>query len=183
MSWQALVDCAGGRPNPSLVFGDPALARQVLAEHLAGAVDGAVTSYLDGDDHAELARSLLTLLRPPAAADRCFATFRDADVPLGRRQAAVDLLRVVADARALDWIGELLADPDGEIQRCGALVLEGLIRREQVELADADPLLEAAERHPNRAVHEAMHWLREELDRRRRHAAPDPLGARAERFG
>lgn len=170
MSWDELVEACAGRPNPEPVFGDPALARAVLADHLGSVTAvAAVYAYVTGSEGAELARSLLGLLRPPSAAMACYEIYGDANQPIEHRRAAVELVRVVADARALPWVDEWLGDPDEEIQHWGASVLDRLVWEGVVELARAEPLIQRAEAHDNRRVRDRMLWLREELYRRKRY--------------
>ena len=49
---------------------------------------------------------------------RCHEIFK-ADEPLDDRRAAVELLRVVADRRVLDWVPALRGNPDPDIQTWG----------------------------------------------------------------
>ncbi len=162
-----LVRIGAGRPNPESTFGDPALARVVLAEWMGEqAFKDLVHAYVRGDPTAELARSVLALVRPAAAMHACYAVF-DGDGAIEGRRAAVELLRVVADAQALDWIDQFLDDPDPEIQRWGALVLDRLVYDELVEPEAAEPAISAGEMHENPRVREQMRWIREALYRRR----------------
>jgi hypothetical protein len=81
------------------------------AERLATAVD----HYIAGRPGSELARSVLWLLHPWASMLRCREIY-DSSHDIHARRSAVELLRVVADARVLPWVDDFLADPDPDIQ-------------------------------------------------------------------
>ena len=72
---------------------------------------------------------------------RCYEIFESGEA-LDDRRAAVELLRVVADRRALAWIPELLADEDAEIQAWGAGVLDQMIWSELIDADEAEDLLQ-----------------------------------------
>jgi hypothetical protein len=144
-------------------LGSDALARQALerivgAEHLADAVE----HYVSRRPGSELVRSVLWLVRPWAAIVRCRAIF-DADASLDRRRMAVELLRVVADRRALGWIDDFLSDPDPEIQRWGLGVLDQLVFSELVGEDDCAGLLARASQHANPRVRAAAAEIRARL--------------------
>jgi hypothetical protein len=68
------------------------------------------------------------------------------------RRSAVELLRVVADGRALPWVSEFLDDEDAQIQTWGIGVLDQLLWSELVEPEEAEEVLERAARHENESV-------------------------------
>jgi hypothetical protein len=167
--WNDLVALATQHAASGDVFGDPTLARLVLAEQLGEQLlRDAVDTYTRGGNGTELARSLLALLAPAASALYCH-TLASQSRDVEQRRAAVELLRVVADASALSWIEGYLEDEDSEIQRWGMAVLDALIWRGQVEPADVETILTRGELHPNPRVREQARWSREELARRARH--------------
>jgi hypothetical protein len=60
---------------------------------------------------------------------------------------------VVADRRVLEWIPEFLASGNVGVRVCGiGIVDQLLIMQEDIELAEAMPLLETALRDPDEAV-------------------------------
>lgn len=78
------------------------------------AIHQAMDYYVAWKPEAELARNVLWRLRPWSVMQRCYEIYHfSADIE--QRGVAIDLLRVVADERALDWIEEFLADPNDGI--------------------------------------------------------------------
>jgi len=63
------------------------------------------------------------------------------------RRNAVELLRVVADRRALPWVSDFLDDTDFQVQSWGVGVLGQLLWSELIEPEEAEELLERAARH------------------------------------
>ena len=94
----------------------------------------------------------------------CYEIYKsDGDVET--RRMTVELLRVVADERALGWVAEFLEDEDSGIQAWGIEVLEQLISSGSVEGEDAKQLLLKAEAHANIHVRERGALIRENLNR------------------
>jgi hypothetical protein len=122
----------------------------------------AVDYYVSLRPGFELARGVLWQLRPWSAMKRCYEIFASG-APLDDRRSAVELLRVVADRRAVIWIPELLADDDAGIQVWGAGVLDQLLLSGLIEPGEAEDLLQAAERHANPSVRETAKSVREFL--------------------
>lgn len=159
IDWQALADGIGAGPDSS---GDR-IARRAIAFLLGDeAIRGAVDWYVEGRPASEHARAVLRLLQPDAARPRCLELYRTDPDP-ERRYLAVELLRVVATADDLPLVGEFLADADPAIQTWGIGVLDQLLLRGQIDAADAEPLLRAAEHHPNPQVREKHTHLRDFL--------------------
>jgi len=90
------------------------------------AIRQSVDYYIALKPEAELARQVLWRLRPWSAMQRCYEIYHS-DADIEHRRTAIELLRVVADERALDWIEEFLADPDQGIQGWGIGVLDQLL--------------------------------------------------------
>ena len=109
-----------------------------------------------------LARSVLGLLRPPSAMDRCREIYLTSDDVLDRR-AAVELLGVVAVAQALEWVPAFLADPDLDIQGWGIGVVDQLLMSNVVDFEDCLTFLDAAEAHSNEDVKEKAREIREQF--------------------
>jgi hypothetical protein len=70
------------------------------------------------------------------------------------------LLRVVADHRTLNWVGEFLDDPDEIVQSWGIGVLDQLLWRDLVLPEEAESLLIRAEGHANPVVREKAGSIR-----------------------
>jgi len=167
IDWQALAQQLGTirdvSPDGQMELGSGELARQALEQIVGvGHFADAVEHYVSGRPGSELARSVLWLVRPWAATVRCRAIF-DADPSLERRRRAVELLRVVADRRALGWIDDFLSDPDEEIQMWGVGVLDQLVFSELVAEEDCAGLLGRASRHTNPRVRAVAAEIRARL--------------------
>lgn len=113
----------------------------------------AVEHYVAMAPGFELARSVLRLLRPWSAMAHCHGIFRSRS-SIQTRRSAVELLRTIADRRALPWVLEFLADGDPEIQYWGiSLVLE-LSYTEALDPDHVAPILDAAREQANERVRE-----------------------------
>jgi hypothetical protein len=134
------------------IIGEDALRRSV--DHVVARRPG-----------SELARSVLWQLRPWSAMSYCYEIFKEPG-DLENRRAAVNLLRVVADHRALPWIKGFLDDRDTGIQRCGVGVLDQLLWSELVEPEDTEELIKPAETHSDEYVRERAEFIRRYLQDR-----------------
>jgi len=123
------------------------------------ALRSAVDHYVRLEPGAELARMVLWQLHPWSAMERCYEIAKTAP-SVEERRAAVELLRVVADRRALPWVGELLGDDDAEVQIWATGVLDQLLWSELIEPEEAEDLLRAAEQHTNPSVPERAAFIR-----------------------
>jgi hypothetical protein len=146
------VRADGGRTE----FGSRALALAAVesligAERLATAVD----HYIAGRSGSELARSILWLLHPWSSMLRCREIY-ESDRDINARRSAVELLRVVADDRALPWVNDFLADPDPEIQSWGMLIVDQLLVGNLAERDECEPFLARGRLHPNARVRETV---------------------------
>ena len=113
----------------------------------------------------ELARAVLWQLHPFSAMLRCYEIFKSSESCESRR-AAVELLRVVADGRAVTWISEFLEDEDALVQVWGIGVLDQLLWSNLIETESAEMLLRTAEQHRNHSVREQAAFIRSYLDSR-----------------
>jgi hypothetical protein len=118
----------------------------------------------------ELVRSVLWVLRPWSAMVRCYELAQSPN-DIETRRSAVELLRAVADRRALPWISEFLDDPDSQIQLWGIGIVDQLLFSDLVEPGEAEELLKRAEHHENSAVREQAESTRGYLRRREQEAA------------
>jgi hypothetical protein len=124
-----------------------------------------VEYYIAGGPGSELARSVLWQLRSWGAMNHCYEIFKSSR-PLDERRMAVELVRVVADNRALPWVDEFLKDPDAGIQLWGAGLLDQLLWSELIEPTAAEPQLRIAEVHDNEGVVERARFIRDFLQSR-----------------
>lgn len=163
--WEALARAAGSLGEFSETSGTDdarrALTRILSEENLVGAVD----YYISGRPGSELARSVLRLLRPSCAMQRCYEIYRS-DSALPRRRTAVELVRFICDKQALPWVSEFLADPDDVVQMWGAGVVDQLLWDHSVEVEEVAPLLEQLGGHPNPQVRERYAFIQEYLQDR-----------------
>ena len=89
----------------------------------------------------------------------CYEIFKGPQA-IETRRTAVELVRVVADRRALPWISEFLEDKDADIQACGVGVLDQLLWSELIEPEEAEDLLRTAEQHENELVRKRAEFIR-----------------------
>ncbi len=162
-AWEALAeqlgaveDTAHGRAER----GSDDLARAAI-EKILGEDEfrAAVDHYVARGRGSELARSVLWLVRPDSAMQRCREISTESTDPEARR-AAVELLRVVADRRALPWVSGYLDDPDEGVQQWGIGIVDQLLFSDLIEPEDAEPLLRRAEEHPNAEVRAQAEGIR-----------------------
>ena len=120
-----------------------------------------VDYYIEHRPGSELARLVLWRLRPWSAMSRCWEVFKGLD-EIEARRTAVELLRVVADRRALPWISEFLEDTDALIQTWGVGVLDQLLWSELIGQEEAEAVLRT-EQHSNESVRERAEFIRSYL--------------------
>jgi hypothetical protein len=125
----------------------------------------AVEYYVTFKPGSELARSVLWMLHPFSAMQHCYDIYKS-DAPIQERRQAVELLRVVADRRAVGWIAEFLKDEDEEIQGWGAGVLDQLLWSDLVFQEEVEDLLQMAESHENSGVRDTAEFIKGFLQRR-----------------
>lgn len=123
------------------------------------ALRDSVEYYIAGGPGSELARHVLWQLRPQSAMNHCYEIFKSSR-PIYERRMAVELVRVVADRRALPWIKEFLTDPDVGIQLWGVGLLDQLLFSRLVEPLDAESPLTMAEAHSSNGVVETALFIR-----------------------
>src|SRR6266511_3757860 len=119
------------------------MARLALDEIIGAEVfRSAVDHYVSRAPGAELARHVLWLVHPWSAMERCHEIYTERS-ELGACRNAIELLRVVADRRALPWIATYLADEDPEIQCWAAGIVDQLLFSDLVEVEECEFLLRA----------------------------------------
>jgi hypothetical protein len=160
IDWEGLSKSLGLPLGGSEIGGDH-FARLAISELLGTrALTEAVDYFVHRGPGAELTRSVLRLLRPAAAIERCLYIYQSA-ADIDVRRASVELLRFIDDGRALPAIKRFLADSDETIQNWGASLLDQLLSSQLITLAEADECLCAAEQHENPAVRQIARWIRE----------------------
>ena len=147
VDWTALAErlgtitwTEGGRSE----LGGTRVARKALAELLGEELlVSAVEHYLRHEPGDETARSVLLELKPPTAMDRCLAVF-ESDPDIDRVRTAVELLRWVADQRALAWYPSIMAHEDEIVRAWGTRLIDQLWMSGELEAEDAMPYLMSA---------------------------------------
>lgn len=113
----------------------------------------AVHYYLSRRQGGELLRAVLWQLHPYSAMQECYDVFRNSQDPQEKRDA-IELLRVVADARAIKWIPEFLQSDDEGIQNWAIGIVDQLIFSGLCHEEDVGHILKAGTEHANEYVRE-----------------------------
>ena len=82
------------------------------------------------------------------------------------RRTAVELLRVVADRRALPWVQEFLQDPDPVIQQWGMGLVDQLSWSRLINPDQTRSILDSARQHENSHVREKISFIESYLKER-----------------
>ncbi|MBL8152019.1 MAG: hypothetical protein JNN15_19030 [Blastocatellia bacterium] len=125
----------------------------------------AVEYYITGKPGSELVRSVLSHIRPWSAMKHCYDIYKS-DINIENKRVAIELLRVIADNRALEWIPEFLEDQDPDIQNWGLGVLDQLLWLRLVTPEEADRYLQIAEKHKSFHVREKLEFIKAYLKKR-----------------
>jgi hypothetical protein len=159
IDWTTLVKQLGLLANGGEMSssGDARRALEILIGEPA--IRASVDHYITRAPGSELARSVLWLMRPWSAMVYCYDIWKSSR-SIEDRRTAVELLRVVADDRALNWVGQFLEDADEPIQIWGAGVLDQLLWSNLVEPEEAELVLVRAENHSSAAVRERVGFIR-----------------------
>jgi hypothetical protein len=170
VNWESLAEQLGliedGTSGWTGERGSSKFARIAIEQVLGqDEMRAAVDFYVAGRRGSELARSVLWLLRPGSAMQRCREISTESTDPEERR-TAVELLRVVADDRALPWISTYLDDEDEGVQTWGVGILDQLLFSGLIDEQAAEDLLRRAEDHANPRVRERAQEIREFLQAR-----------------
>lgn len=136
-------------------------AREALELLLGEAtIRQAVDHYIAGRDGAELARSVLWLLRPWSGMQYCYEIYQS-NADIETKRFAIELLRVMADRRVLPWIEDFLNDADEGIQNWGIGVIDQMAFKDLVSESEVQTLLNKSARHPNPNVRRMTQLIRE----------------------
>lgn len=159
ISWKTLAEHLGTLRDDGEVGGSN-YARQAI-EVLIGeeSLRQAVEYYIAGEPGSELARAVLWEIQPWSAMEHCYDIYKS-DSDIGKRRMAVELLRVVADRRAIGWITEFLDDKDQEIQMWGMGLLDQLVSSGSISELEAEELLEKVDTHANPSIREIAKSVR-----------------------
>jgi len=160
VNWEQMAREVGSLVVDGRESGGTHYARAALSNLLGNKVIVEAVGYcLELGPGSELARSVLSLIKPPAAMMECYRVFRDSADPV-ERGCAVSLLRDVADGTALGWLDAMLNDPEPGIQQGGAALLAELVWDGRVEPEEAEPWVVKAEGHDNPDVRRVARQMR-----------------------
>lgn len=164
IDWVAVAETLGTIQQNGEI-GSSRLASEAL-ELILGeeAIRATVDHYISLQKGFELARSVLWLLKPWAAMQRCFELYNESS-EIEVRRSAVELLRVVADSRVLPWIEEFLSDPDEGVQNWGAGIVDQLLFSHLVKPEACKELLEEMKTHENQEVRRMHAYILDFLSR------------------
>lgn len=141
--------------------GGDSYARRAIVEILGQEeISRLVDHYVNFNPGAELVRSILWLLQPREAMERCYAIYSE-DPNVERRRCAIELLRNIADKQALKWIEEFLKDTDEDIQNWAIGIIDQLLVREVISFDEATPFLVLGEAQMNAYVRDKILFIRE----------------------
>ncbi len=170
LDWEKLARDVGSLREDG-EHGSDDLAKRALAMTLGDdAIKNAVDHAISLRPGFNLARSVLWLLRPWAAMERCKEIY-DSEADAQVKASAVQLLSSAADHRALPWVEEFLAHEDASIQSCGADLLDQLLWCGFVEPSECRELLEAMREHSCESVREKHDWIQRYLSERKEDAS------------
>lgn len=167
IDWSALADQLGCNSGCGSLCAKEALA-EILGEE---AVQEAVEHYISGKPGDELARFVLWQIHPWSGMQYCYRIYKTDPNP-DRRTTAVELLRVLADRRALPWIQEFLDDPSPGVQLWGARVVDQLLWSELIDPEEVRELLDLMRQHPHDGVRECYEFIQEYLIERSTESPP-----------
>ena len=118
----------------------------------------AVRHYVSGGSGSELLRGVLWQLHPYSAMQECYRLFKTEN-DIQTKRDAVELLRVVADHRALKWVPEFLAYDDQGVQNWGIGVIDQLVLSDLCDVDDVSSILQIAKDHENVHVREKAEYI------------------------
>lgn len=114
--------------------------------------------YIDGRPGSELLRGVLWKIHPWCAMEECYQVFKTHQ-DVQHKRFAVELLRVVADRRAIEWVPEFLQFNDSEVQQWGIGVIDQLFFSELCDEEEITDILNIALKHPNHFVREKAEYI------------------------
>ena len=169
IDWKALAETLGtityGSGGHQEQGGSKIAADALIAIIGDEALCDAVNHYVAGKPGAELARSVLCALQPPAAMDRCHEIFLTTDLEQNA-SLAINLLQGIADKRVLPWIADYLASDNIGVRLWAVGIVDQLlIMNEDIEPAEAMPLIEMALRDADERVRDRAQQLLDMIDR------------------
>jgi len=111
----------------------------------------AVHYYIQQKPGSELLRHLLWQIRPFSAMEECYKVFVTSN-DVEDKITAVELLRVIADNRALPWVKEFLTSDIEGVQNWGIGIIDQLLFSRLCNHEDVSDILRDAVKHNNEYV-------------------------------
>lgn len=165
VDWEDLARSLGSLTESGEASGTE-MARQAIELMLGEAVmRDAVDHYVSGRPGSELARSVLWHIHPWSAMERCYEIFRHGE-SLEDRRAAVELLRVVADRRAVQWLPEFFDDPDPAIRQWGAGIVDQLAFSQLIDPLETRVILDGIRGSDDPSIQETIAFIESYLQDR-----------------
>ena len=162
IDWEAISNRAGGIKGDtySTLTGRRALELIVGEENVRGMVD----YWISQQPGCFTAESVLSVMRPKIAMDRCYEIYK-AESDREDAVRAVFLLASFADSAALPWVGEPLDDRSSGIRWNGLMVLRTIIYGPlgDAAIASVMELLAKAEQDSDPRMQERAALIRSEF--------------------
>ena len=145
-------------------------------------IRGAVEFYvLDGGPGSHVAGDVLRGLQPRSAMEHCMRLYRN-EGDVQTRRWAVMLLSEIGDESALEWMDELLADPDEGVSMWASKLLETLVMGDAIEPEVAEEWVKRLAVHPNPKVRRTAALVQSLIDEEQRAPSGPKLRGLARRL-
>ena len=161
--WKALARDLGCIDDDGQESSSSDKAKQAI-EILLGEdfLKSAVRYYMSKGAGSELLRGVLWQLHPYSAMEECYLIFNTTDDVQTKRDA-IELLRVVADRRVLEWVPEFLSHDDNGVQNWGIGVIDQLVFSELCDEKEVAEIIDGALSHKNEYVQEKARDIKSAL--------------------
>ncbi len=145
--WELLARSLGALRSSSESGGDE-IGRRAIVQLLGReTVEDAVEWYIAKRPGYETARSVLMVLRPTYAIEKCLAVYNEAGSNASRRRSAVELLRSIASKSELPWVEAFLKSGDSAVASWGSSLLEQIVLSGTVDAAEVEYYVRLCEEH------------------------------------
>lgn len=158
-NWETMARSIGAVSEDGSESSSSRMALKAIESLLTeGFCRDAVHYYLSNKPGSELLRSVLWQIHPYSAMEECYKVFKDSESEQERIDA-IELLRVVADERALQWIPEMLSCEIEGVQNWAIGIVDQLVYSELCFEEDVRALLDGLREHPNSYVREKVEYI------------------------
>ncbi len=153
-NWQTIATAVGAIDENGNESSSSDMARKAIELLLnESELRKAVHYYIEGKPGSELLRGILWQIHPWSAMDECYQIFKS-HPDIQYKRTAIELLRVVADRRALIWVQEILQHSDTQIQHWGIGIVDQLFYSELCYEEEISEILDKALLHSNPIIRE-----------------------------